>query len=61
MVQIFQRKPNLNPTKNIKNIVRSKIIEKNLAGIRKKHYFCTVNIMLCKHYVNMLILTINTI
>lgn len=61
MVQIFQRKPILNPTKRRKNIVRRKIIGKNLAGIRKKQYFCTVNIMLCKHYVNMLILIINKI
>lgn len=35
--------------------------DKNLAGIRKKHYFCTVNIMYCKHYANMLILIINKI
>ena len=61
MVQIFEREPNLNPTKGRKNIVRSKINEENLAGIRKKHYFCNVNIMLCKHYANMLILIINTI
>ena len=61
MVQIFEREPILNPTKGRKNIVRSKINEENLAGIRKKHYFCAVNIMLCKHYVNMLTLIINTI
>ena len=61
MVQIFPRKPILKPTKRRKNILRSEIIEKTLGGIRKKHYFCTVNITLCKHYVNMLILIINKI